>query len=311
MRPGKYLWTLIISFVALGNALCQLAPFQDENTMETPNFQKDVIKAKRISQISIHDLSKPDGSPINDQGIIHQYFFDTAGKIIESLYTVKVSSDNWDTVKCKYCYDSSSNLTIKRTQMGDFYDTWYYKWNKDNMLQREYHVHETSAITANGSFKISTQRVISCDSFAYISYPKQLQQYAFNEDGKIFQKIITQYDDNKRFLNRSCHYAVGWLYSQVDINYDSAGRVIGYINTGNLNGDLNQKTTIKYDSLGKIDEKGIWEDGKQEQRIEYMYDNETGLISDKLDRDKSKAIISIYRFSYEMYSNNGFPTATK
>jgi hypothetical protein len=311
MGPCKYALALLISFTALGNAHGQLAPFQDETNMETPNFQKDIIKSKRISQITIHDLSKPDGAGINDDGIIHKYFFDTAGKIIESLYTVKVSSDNWDTVKCRYCYDSCCNLTIKRTQMGDFYDTWYYKWNKQNMLQREYHVHETSTISADGSFKISTQRVISTDSFAYITYPKQLQQYEFNEDNKIFQKTITQYDDNKRFLSRSSHYAVGWLYSQVDIKYDSAGRVIGYVSTGNLNGNLNQSTTIKYDSIGKIAEKGIWEDGKQRHHVEYMYDNETGLISDKLDRDNVKDMISILRFSYEIYSNNGFPTATK
>ena len=311
MTPGKYFFTAIISLTVLGNSYCQIAPFQDDNAMITPNFRQEIIKAKRISQITIHDLIKPDGEPIDDEGIIHQYFFDTTGKITASLYTIKVNGNNWDTVKCKYCYDSNSNLTIKRTQMGDFYDSWYYKWNKNNMLQKEYHVHETSTLSPDGSFKIATQNVISSDSFAYITYPKQLQQYAFNEDNKIFQKTIIQYDDNKRFLSRSCHYAVGWLYSQVDINYDSAGRINSYVNTGNLNGDLNQKTTIKYDSLGKIQEKDIWDDSKRAHRIEYFYDNETGLITDKLDRDKDKAIISIYRFNYEMYSNNGFPTATK
>ena len=295
--------------MVMGNAYSQLAPFQDESSMQTPGFQQNIIKAKRISQITIHDFSKPDGAAIDDEGIIHQYFFDTAGKVIESLYTIRVNNDNWDTVKCRYCYDSNSNLTIKRTQMGDFYDSWYYRWNKDNMLQREYHVHETSTVDADGSFKIATQRVISTDSFAYIAYPKQLQQYVYNEDDKIFQKTITQYDDNKRFMSRSCHYAVGWLYSQVDIKYDSSGRIIGYVNTGNLNGDLNQSTSIKYDSLGKLEEEDIWEAGKQAHHIEYMYDNETGLISNKLDRNKD--LINIIRFSYEMYSNNGYPTAGK
>lgn len=311
MCPGKYLLITIISVMAFGKASCQLAPFQDDDAMITPNFQRKIIKEKRISQITVHDLLKPDGQPIDDEGIIHQYFFDTTGKIIESLYTVKVNSNSWDTIKCRYCYDSNNNLTIRRTQMGDFYDTWYYKWNKENKLQKEYHVHETNVVGADGNFKIATQRVISSDSFAYITYPKQLQQYVFNEDDKIFQKTITQYDDNKRFLSRSCHYAVGWLYSQVDVNYDSSGRIIGYVNTGNLNGDLNQKTTIKYDSLGKMEEKGIWENGKRTHHIEFMYDNETGLISDRLDRDSEKATISILRYSYQMYSNNGYPTAGK
>ena len=311
MYPGKYSLLVLILVSMLGNAFCQLVPFQDEEAMVTPNFQVGVIKAKKIALITIHDLSKPDGAPINDDGIIHQYSFDTAGKILESLYTVKTNSNTWDTIKCKYYYDTNNNISVKRTQMGDFYDTWYYKWNKQNLVQREEHIHETSSVSADGSFKVATQKVISADSFAYITYPKQLQQYAYNEDNKIFQKTITQYDDNKRFMSRNCHYAVGWLYSQVDINYDASGRMSGYVNTGNLNGDINQNTIIKYDSTGKMAEQGIWVAGKQKHRIEYMYDNETGLISNKLDRDNDKALISIIRFSYEMYSNNGYPTAGK
>lgn len=310
MRPGKYVLPVIILVVFSGNGFCQLAPFQDEDAMITPNFQAKLIKSKKISVITIHDFSKPDGYPIDDEGIMHQYFFDTAGKVTESLYTVKSGSDGWDTVKCRYYYDTNNNLSVKRTQTGDFYDTWYYKWDKSGMVQREEHVHETSSVSDDGSFKVATQRVISEDSFAYIVYPKQLQQYAFNEDSKIFQKTITQYDDNKRFMSRSCHYAVGWLYSQVDINYDASGRIIGYVNTGNLNGNLSQNTIIKYDSLGKMEEQSIWADGKQKHHIEYMYDNETGLISDKLDRDNDKALINIIRFNYEMY-NNSYSTATK
>jgi hypothetical protein len=285
------------------NALCQFAPFQDEDAMITPNFKENSIRSKRISTITIHHFSKPDEAPISDEGIISQYFFDTTGKITESLYTVKVAGNNWDTVKCRYWYDSKGNLIIKRTQTGDFYDSWYYKWNSDTMVQTEYHAQETSDANTDGAFKIATQRVISADSFAYIVYPKQTQQYAFNEDNKIFKRSITQYDDNKRFMSRNCHYAVGWLYSEVDMNYDSAGRISGYVNTGNLNGDLNKKTSIKYDSLGNIAAQDIWEDGKQTHHIEYMYDNQTGLISNKLDKDIYKATIFILRFSYEMYDS--------
>jgi YD repeat-containing protein len=297
--------------MAYGNALCQLAPFQDDAAIVTPNFQNDVIRGKRISQITIHSLCKPDGAAINDDGIIQQYFFDTAGKISESLYTVKISYNNWDTIKCKYYYDANNNISIKRTQMGDFYDTWYYKWSKESLLKKEAHIHETGAMGDDGGFKIATQRVISADSFAYASYPKQLQQYGYNEDNKVFQKTITQYDENKRILSRNYHYAVGWLYSQVDIGYDASGRIISYTNTGNLNGDINQCTTIKYDSFGKIIEQGILVDGKQRHHIEYMYDNQTGLISNKLDRDSDKALINIIRFSYEMYGSNGYSTSTK
>jgi len=299
---NKYLFVIIILTITGGRTFCQLVPFQDEDAMVTPGFNTDFIHSRKISGITISYFTKPDGARINDDGITKKYFFDTTGKITGEIDITKTNDGRYDTIKCKYYYDSLKNITVRRTEMDNFFDTWYYKWNKDNRVEIEVHVHETSRAT-DGEFKIATQKVISTDSFAYIVYPKQLQQYKYNEDNKIFQTTITQYDDNKRFLSRNCHYAVGWLYSQVDIKYDASGRIIGYQNTGNLNGVINHNTTIKYDSLGKIVEEGIWVDYKQRHHIEYMY--EDGLISNKLDRDNEKGVIGIIRFSYEMYDTKG------
>ncbi len=297
--------------MAVGSAWSQFEPFQDDDALISPNFKDGTIRSNKISKITLDYLTKPDGATINNDGIEKQYIFDTAGKISEMISITKVNEDKWDTVKCMYYYNNLGNLIIKRTQIGDFYDTWYYKWNNEKLLQTETHIHETCGFTNDGTFKVCTQKIISADSFAYISYPKQLQQYAYNEDNKIFQKTITQYDENRRFMSRNSHYAVGWLYSQVDLNYDSKGNIISYNNTGNLNGDMNKSTTIKYDSIGRIDEQGIWVSGKQRHRIEFMYDNATGLITNKLDRDNDKAAIYIVKFSYEMYSTNGLSVGTK
>src|SRR6202012_908959 len=129
------------------------------------------------------------------------------------------------------------------------------------------HVQETSEASPEEAFKMATQKVIAADSFAYIIYPKQTQQYAYNEDSKIYRKTIIQYDDNKRFVSRNTHYAVGWLYSEVDLSYDSLRRINEYVNTGNLNGNLNKKVIIKYDSLGRIATEDVWEDAKQTHHI--------------------------------------------
>jgi len=195
--------------------------------------------------------------------------------------------------------------------MGNFFDTWYYKWYKDKQVKTENHIHEIKILMPDSNYKFTTQQVISADSFAYISYQKQLQQYVYNEDNKYFRKTITQYDDGKHLLSRNSQFALGGLYSQVDITYDEYGKITGYLNTGNMNGEMSQKTTILYDSLGKIEQQGIWEHGKQSHRIEFMYDNETGLISNKLDRNEEKAIISIIRFKYEMFENKADSTVGK
>jgi hypothetical protein len=308
---GKFLWVLALSLVSWGEVHGQLSIFQDEEAIITPNFSEDVIRAEKISRITMHDFSKPDGSPISDDSTERCYFFDSAGKIIQTVCTVKTSNGNFDTIKCRYYYDALGNLSVKRIDMGDLYDTWYYKWYKDQLMQTSAHIHETMVLTKDSSYKFNAQQIISTDSFAYISYPKQLQQYAYNEDNKYFRKSIIQYDDEKRILSRNAEFAVGSLFSKVDITYDASGRISDYLYTGNMNGEISKKTHIQYDTLGKINRQDIWDHNKQSHQIEFMYDNETGLISNKLDRDEDKGIISIIRFSYEMFENKSDSTVGK
>jgi hypothetical protein len=307
---GKFLWILTLSLVSWGSVLGQLSVFQDDEAIITPNFNLDSIRSKRISKITMHDFSKPDGYPITDDSTERNYFFDSAGKIIQIVSIVKINTGSFDTIKCLYYYDVSGNLTVKRTDMGELFDTWYYKWYKDKLMQTSAHFYET-AILKDSNYKFLTQQVISTDSFAYISYPKQLQQYAYNEDNKYFRKTILQFDDEKRLLSRNSQFAVGSLFSQVDISYNDNGKITDYLYTGNMNGEINKKTHVHYDTTGKTDKEDILDYVMQRHQIEFMYDNKTGLISNKLDRDEVKSIISIIRFSYEMYKSKSDSTAGK
>ncbi len=159
--------------ITCGYSNAQLNPFQDDDAIITPNFKEDIIKEKKISKINIHYFTKPDGGPINDEGISKCYYFDSTGKVIQYNCVMMAGDKVCDSMSCNYYYDYSGNIIIKRNRHGDFFDTWYYKWSSDHLLQTQTHVHETSILSADGNFKPATQKVISADSFAYISYPKQ------------------------------------------------------------------------------------------------------------------------------------------
>ncbi len=312
MQRGKYLLVFIFLCVTYEKALCQLAVFQDEDAIITPGFIGDIIHTKKISQVILHYFTKPDGGGIVNNHTEQQYFFDTAGKMTESAYTVQAGNGETDTMKCRYYYDSARNITIKRADIDGVFDTHYYKWYNNHRVEKETHVHEINVLNPDGTYKLTTQMVISTDSFSYISYPKELQQYEYNEDNKFFKKIITGYDDKNRLISRNCQYVVGSLFSQVNIKYDTLGKITRYINTGNINGEINQNIAIQYSVTGKIDEENITEKDKPKHKIEFMYDNDTGLISNKLDRDFDKAQIDIVRFSYEMYgTKKGLSAANK
>jgi hypothetical protein len=283
-----------------------MAAFQDEGDIITPSFRYDIIKMKKVATITIHFEEKPDGKRIYDDGVMQFYRFDTAGRLSESLYTIKENGDNWDTIRSRYYYDKNNRLITKRTNEGTFFDAWYYTWYDNNMLKKEAHVHETPAPGDGTEFKVGEQKLISCDSFAYNIYPKQTQRFGYNEQNTVYEKVITQYDDRKRFIGRSSHFEVGWLFSQVDLKYDSANHVGQYTYAANLNGEVHKTTKLTYDQYGNIQVEKVFQSDKQTHEIEYLYDNSTGLISNKLDRDYDKALIEIDRYTYTFYDSDDF-----
>ena len=281
------------------NSSAQLMPFQDDEDAINPSFQYNVIRDKKVSTITIRYQNKPDGARIKDDGIMKYFRFDDDGKLVESFYTVKEGYESWDTVRTLYYYYNNGKLSIKRTNEGTFMDTWYYTWYDDGAMKKRAHVHEVP-LSTSGDFKIASQSVISSDSFAYSPYPKQLQRFGFNEEKTIYERTVTQFDDNKRMVSRYCHYSVGWLYSQIDLSYDGVGRVTEYKLTGNLSGDTHRSVSIAYDTVaGVMISQKLFNDSKETDDIEYMYDKSTGLISNQLDRDYIKSSISIAGFTYE------------
>jgi len=291
-----YILFLFVSFC--GKA--QMAVFQDEEDLITPSFNYDVIKIRRVASITIQYEYKPDGQPILSDGIMKYFRFDSLGRVVESFFTVKESRDIWDTVRSFYYYDAESHLIIKRTNEGNFYDVWYYRWYSDGRMKKRAHAREVPLTsTSQGDYRIGSQTILSADSFAYTPYPKQLQRYGYNEEGKIYEKTISYYDDKHRMTSRNFHYAVGWLYSQVDLKYDDKDRVIEYTYTGNLNGEVHHTVDITYDTDGSILNQKYSEKDKQTDNVEYMYDKGNGLITNELDRDFSKSVINIVRYTYQ------------
>ncbi|MGP8215321.1 MAG: hypothetical protein ACLQQ4_07145 [Bacteroidia bacterium] len=299
MRLRKEILFVSALFVSC-HVFAQLAVFQDEEDVITPTFRYDILKLNRVASITIQYEYKPDGSPIMSDGTVKYYRFDSLTRLVESYFTIKESYDTWDTIRTIYFYDNTGHLVIKRTDEGNFYDTWYYRWYADGTMKKRAHVREVPLnMTGDFEFRIGTQTVLSADSFAYTAYPKQLQRFGFNEENKIYEKTISYFDDKHHLTSRNFHYAVGWLYSQVDLKYDSIYRIKEYTYTGNLNGDIHHTTSIAYDAYGGIAIQKIFDGNKQTDNIEYMYDGSTGLITNQLDRDFTKSVINIARFSYE------------
>ena len=291
--------SVFILFVS-SNLSAQLAIFQDEDDVITPTFRYDVIKQNKISSITIAFEYKPDGAGIINDGNVKYYRFDSLYRLAESYFTVRESRDSWDTVRSLYYYDKQGHLIIKRTDEGNFFDTWYYRWYDDGSMKRRAHVHEVPAASSSlTDFRIGSQTILSADSFAYTPYPKQLQRFGYNEEHKIYERTISFFDDKHRLTSRNFHYEVGWLYTQVDIKYDDKNRITDYTNTGNLNGDVFHTISITYDANGGIASEKRFDRTKQTDNVEFMYDKDSGLITNELDRDFVKLTINISRFTYE------------
>lgn len=289
-------WFLVLSPLVKA----QLQVFQDDEDVISPSFDYDAIKKNKVSSITIGFEYKPDGQGIINDGNIKYFRFDTLYRLVESYFTLRQGRDSWDTVRSFYYYDNKGKLIIKRTNEGNFCDTWYYRWYDDGTMKRRAHVHEIPTESSSAdNFRIASQVILSADSFAYTPYPKQIQRFGYNEEHKVYERTISYFDEKHRLTSRNFHYEVGWLYSQVDLKYDDKNRIVEYTNTGNLNGDIYHTVDITYDANGSVASEKLSDKTRQTDNIEFMYDKYTGLITNQLDRDFVKLTINISRFSYE------------
>ena len=290
-------------------------------------FNIELVKAGKIKRIMLSVLQKPDLQVITDRGEVQCYEFDTTGLLTRYYATRVISQEQvetfykavykrgrriraaytdiswkyvYDTSFTWYVYDKNRNMLMKRSNYGDFYNTFYYDYDSLGQVKRETNVKETNKNPARGNFELGVQTILSVESFEYIQQsPTQLKKLCYNDDGKIYKQGIINHDSNTVEENYS--FVVGYVRYKNTYIYLPSGKLSSKEMYSNSNGDLKIFTTYTYDADGNIAEEKVFTNDVQTDLVAYIYDDSKRLLKSRLDRQFERNSIEIIKFSYDLY----------
>lgn len=274
-------------------------------------------------------VDKPDGAVIVDKGATQGYEFDTEGRIIRYYYTILKNVEREeidvpaiikrgkiirqattktitryinDTVFANIFYDSQNRIILKRVRSADYYDSYYYEYDKEGRIIKELHCKETNVSENKNEFKLGVQTILSSETFEYIKISKtQTQKICFNDEGREYKKVIINYDESGNIVSENFNYIVSWMFNENIYEYDFADRVIKRKNTANENGDIKTEKLFTYDSKGILNSEKFLKNDELISETTYLYENDSPLVYSRLIRDHKNASIGIVKFIYTFY----------
>jgi hypothetical protein len=299
-----------------------------EPQVSDPRFNPALIKASRIRRITLNMADKPDLQPIQDKGLVQCCEFDTNGRMSLYFYTTLKGQEKKETyiqpiytkrgrkirpgyteVAWTYVYDTSftwmqydreDRLIMKRTNYGDFFNTYYYEYDQQGRIIKEVNCKETNKNMDLHHFELGVQTVLSTESFEYIAQsPTQVKKLCYNDAGKVYKQGIINHDSNT--VSEDFSFVVGYVRYANVYTYDNSGKLLEKTNISNSNGDMKLRTAYTYDENGNVTEEKNWKNDTQTNLVAWLYDQNKKLVTSRLDRDFIHSSIQITRFTYEFY----------
>src|ERR1035437_7428996 len=343
---GKYRRSITVDFALRILATCYLllatcfsyaqviVPAASGIILPEPVFNKEFIKQNKIKLVKASVVDKPDGEIIRDKGLAEIFLFDTEGNLIRHYYNeitslakteievpavykrgrvVKTSSTKvnyeyqYDTLGTEYVYTSNGYLKMKRVCIGDFFNTTYYEYFGDGLVNRQTLCKETNIAKKGEPFKLGVQTIISDEKFEYENLsPTQIKKKFLNDEGKPYKQGILNYVNGK-LMDESYEFVVGFIRSGITYKYDAGNRLSEKISTDNSSGSNTENISYEYDSNGNALKEKKFKNGVQTDEKIFLYEQSSPLrqgaklLTSQADRQIQKESIKIVKYEYGFY----------
>jgi hypothetical protein len=293
------------------------------------NFNQEIVKKNKVRSIVLDIVDKPDGKVIVDKGATQGFEFDEKGRVNRYYYTIlnRVQSTEVDvpalkrrgkivrpattrtalkfindTIFTNIFYNELDKIILKRSRSGDYYDAYYYEYNKEGKISKEMHCRETNVSENKHFFKLGVQTVLSMETFTYEDLTTtQVKKRCMNDEGREYKKGIINYDGKRNILSENYDFIVSWMHQENLYEYDTKGNLIRRILKSNESGELKHESTFEYDENGHLLTEKKIKDTIVNNEISYLFDEFTKLVKSHVDRDYKNATIGIVKYAYTFY----------
>lgn len=290
---------LIILTLFTGAVFCQVIDNQLGKGFEQfPVFNAKYIKQKRIKEIKATFFTKKTGDIMRESPKHTVVEFDLLGRLVLNKEVSK-SGPYTDVNHVEYVYNVKGLVSKERKKIGSnwkvtdyFYDT------TGQVIKEEYHL-ETVLFSDDGYSIEDT--LLDYETSRYKQYPNQKKRIVYNSYGSPYLDIIYYYNNANQIIEIGKKLKMTSEINETKLFYNNKNQIDSLVFFSSLTPDETESVYFTYDKQGNILDKKLYVNKKLIYRIEFVYNEKTGMLSSILKQEIANNFLSIIRFETKYF----------
>lgn len=290
---------LIILTLFTGAVFCQVIDNQLGKGFEQfPVFNVKYIKQKRIKEIKATFFTKKTGDIMRESPKHTVVEFDLLGRLVLNKEVSK-SGAYTDVNHVEYVYNVKGLVSKERKKIGSnwkvtdyFYDT------TGQVIKEEYHL-ETVLFSDDGYSIEDT--LLDYETSRYKQYPNQKKRIVYNSYGSPYLDIIYYYNNANQIIEIGKKLKMTSEINETKLFYNNKNQIDSLVFFSSLTPDETESVYFTYDKQGNILDKKLYVNNKLIYRIEFVYNEKTGMLSSILKQEIATNFLSIIRFETKYF----------
>ncbi len=263
-----------------------------------PVFNTHYIKQKKIREIKATFFTKKTGDIMRESAKHTLVEFDLLGRLV-LIKDVSRLNGNSDVNHTEYVYNVKGLVSKERKKIGNnwkvtdyFYDT------LGQVLKEEYHL-ETILFSDDGYSIEDT--LLDYETSRYKQYPNQKKRIVYNSYGNPYLDIIYYYNKSNQIIEIGKKLKMTSEINETKLFYNDKNQVDSLVYFSSLAPDETESVYFTYDKRGNILDKKLYVNKKLIYRIEFVYNDKTGMLSSVLKQEIANNFLSIIRFETKYF----------
>ncbi len=290
---------LIILSLFTRTIFCQVIDNQLGKGFEQfPVFNVKYIKQKRIKEIKATFFTKKTGDIMRESPKHTVVEFDLLGRLVLNKEVSK-SGTYTDVNHVEYVYNVKGLVSKERKKIGSnwkvtdyFYDT------TGQVIKEEYHL-ETVLFSDDGYSIEDT--LLDYETSRYKQYPNQKKRIVYNSYGSPYLDIIYYYNNANQIIEIGKKLKMTSEINETKLFYNNKNQIDSLVFFSSLTPDETESVYFTYDKQGNILDKKLYVNNKLIYRIEFVYNEKTGMLSSILKQEIATNFLSIIRFETKYF----------
>jgi hypothetical protein len=287
-----FLFFLTLSFLVQGQLI--------NNTLgkafeEQPYFHIKEIKQRKIKEIRCTYFEKKTGDIMRNLNKKSLYFFNEKG-YLNTVFEIEGKGKKSDTTYYEYKYTPKGLLKLYRKGIkGNFTSIIYSFDTEGNIIKEEFYQDIlTNNSLLNPEFKHDS--LIDYETMRYKSYGHQIKKIVYNSYGTPYLDHITFTNAAGLVTEINTKLKMTSEIKETKYHYNSKNQIDSLIHFSSLHPSETESIHFTYDKKLDLVGKKSYANKKLKFTTEYLYNNNTGILSSIIKHEEETNILSISRF---------------